>query len=99
MESITHDPCLPQIGWQGKHLCDGRLGAVKRSVETGHLGQLGVDLHGATNRGEIVRLMKRGQRDEILQCCKHLRIHADRLVVDRAAMHHAVPDAHNAIFR
>ncbi len=99
MEPVTHDPGLPQFGRQGEHLGHIGLGAVERRVEAGHLRQLGSTLQRSANRSEIVRLMQGGQRNEGFQHLQHLCIHAHRLCVGQAPVHHPVPDADQPVVR
>ena len=68
------------------------MGAVEGGVETG-------DLHGVRKRalrgadaGQIVRLVQRRQRAELLQFRKPLRVEHDGFGERDAAMHHPVPD-------
>ena len=66
---------------------------MKRSIEAGDLRNLRRALHHCTDRGEVVRLMQRRERDKTIERRKQRLIHSHRLRVLHSAMDDAVPDA------
>ncbi len=65
---------------------------VERGVEAGHLGQIGPGLGQRADGGQVVGLVRGGERFETGQDCQHPLIDHHRLGVDRSAMHHAMTD-------
>ena len=92
MEAVTTHAAVGDRLGQRKGLGDGRLAAVKRRVEAGDLRQRWRTLHQRPDRREIVRLVQRRKRNELLERADHGRVDADRLAVFEPAMNHAVAD-------
>ena len=68
--------------------------AVERGVEAGHLrADLGRRSMQQPDRRQVVRLVQRRQRDELLQVGQHRRIRRTGRRIRQAAMHHAMADA------
>ncbi len=68
------------------------MAAMKGGVEAGDLRQIRETGQDRTDRRQIVRLMKRRQRNVAFQSRQYVLIDPDRPVVVRAAMHDAMPD-------
>jgi len=71
-------------------LRDLRVAAVKRRIEAGDLGQLRQTVQQQSDRSEIVRLMQRCQRNELLECPQHTCVESHRAREFKAAMHDAM---------
>ncbi len=63
---------------QSKRLRNRRLRAVKRGVEAGDLEEGGLAFRHDSDRGEVVRLVKRGERDEPVEGSEHIGVDPDR---------------------
>jgi hypothetical protein len=63
---------------------------MEGGVETGHLGQVRVRSAQRFDRREIVRQMKRGQREQRREVTQHLLRDEHRLRVGHPAVDHAV---------
>jgi hypothetical protein len=81
---------------QRHELGDRRLAAMEAGVEAGHLRHGGEQLVHHVDRGEVVGLMERCQRDERPQVVQHLRCDDAGTGVLRPAVHDAVADAEHA---
>ena len=65
---------------------------MKAGVEAGHLGQIGRGGRDGADRRQIVRLVERGQRHELVEIVQHRLIDPLGRDVARAAVHDAMPD-------
>ena len=68
---------------------DGRGGTRYRSGRPGDIRMVGADL---TDRRQIVRLVQRGQRHELLEAVQHRVVHQGRCCEIRPTMHDPVAD-------
>ena len=93
MKTVTTHAGVVQLGRDREALRDVGIRAVKRSVEASYLRQ--VRQHGGSgaNRGQVVRLVQRRERDEFLERRQHLCIDAHRLGVVKSAVHDTVADS------
>ena len=93
-------PPHAQIGdclGQRERLRDRRRAAVEGRVEARHLRHLRQACEQRPDRGKVVRLVERGQRNVFFQRRHDRRIETHRLRVLEAAVHHAVTDARQAM--
>ena len=74
---------------------DGRLTAMEARVEAGDLRHAGKPLGHRVNRRQVVRLMERGERDQLPQILQNRRRDNGRTGEPCAAMHDAVTDTKN----
>ena len=64
VETVAAHARLVHFVGQSEHLREFRIGAMKRRIEAGDLRHLRGALHHCTDRGEVVRLVQRRERDE-----------------------------------
>ena len=74
VEAVAADALRVQLRGQREHLRDLRVAAVERGVEAGHLRQLRRALQQQADRRQVVRLMQRRERNELLQRLQHAGI-------------------------
>ena len=87
VKAVAMHAALGDLGRQREGLGDRWLGTMKRRIKTGDLRQVGTIQHQAPNRREIVRLVQRRQRDELVQGVIDACIHAHRATARGATMH------------
>ena len=92
MESVAAHAGVVQLGRDREAPRDVGIGRVERGVEARDLGQLGPPLEQERDRGEVVGLVQRRERDELLQQGDHVAVDPHRLGVIRPAVDHAVSD-------
>src|SRR5208337_3134688 len=92
VEPITSHTLGVQRQWYRKVIRQRAVPTMKCRIETGDLREVRETTQDRPDRRKIVRLVKRRQRDVAFESRQHILIDPDRLVVVRAAMHHAVPD-------
>ena len=90
MKTVTAQAALPGVPGQRQHLFHIGQRVVKGGVKACHLRQFGVAFKQCRNRFERKRLVQRRERNVAAQVGQHLRVHAHRVRVFGAAMHHAV---------
>ena len=73
---------------------DRVMGAVKRGVEAGHLWKVRKIGQKRADRRQVMRLMKRSQRNEPLQSGHDAMVDQHRPVIVRTAMNDAMTDSH-----
>ncbi len=93
MEAVAAHAALEVLVGQPVELRDALLSLVEGGVETGDLRQIRLHLLHGTDRRQVVRLMQRRQRDEVLEAAHRFRCHQQGSRVVGAAMHDAVADA------
>ena len=76
----------------GEVVRDGTVAVMKSGVEAADLRKAGGAGQQRADRGEVVGLVQRRERDETLEIGEHGRIDQDRPVVARAAMDDPMPD-------
>ena len=81
---------------QRNQLRDSRLTPMEARVEAGDLRHAGKPLEHRFYRRQVVRLMERGQRDQLPQILQDRRRNNRRTGKLRAAMHDAVTDTKDA---
>ena len=92
MEAVAPDADLVKLLRQREPLRDIRIRPMERRVEARDLRELWRALEQRSDRGQIVRLVQRRQRDELLQRLQHTGIHADRRGVLQPAVNDPVTD-------
>ena len=93
VEAVAADAPGRELARQRKFLRQRRLAAVEGGIEAGdlpHLGRGGAD---RPNDGDLVRLVQRGERHQLLEIGQQPAIDQRRLGILQSAMHHAVADA------
>ena len=97
METIAVDALLDEPARDG--VLPGRQGqgVVKGGVETGHLGQVRIQLAQGMDGAEVVRLMQRRQWNQGAELFYHRLIDQYRLLELLAAVHHPVADGNEAL--
>jgi hypothetical protein len=93
MKAVPQHTGLGVFQRQGIEPGDPRVGAVKRGVEAGDLGQVRQVLQQPPHRGQVVRLVEGEQGDEAFEKGQHPRRHPHRSGVVPPPMHHPVTDA------
>src|SRR3977135_467953 len=96
MESVTSHALGMKLIWNCIVVSDRVMRAVKRGVETGHLRKSWKIGQKRPDRGQVMRLMKRGQRDEPLQPGYDAVVDQHRPVIVRTAMNDAMTDGYRA---
>ena len=96
VKPVSLDTRLSDVLGQRHQLGDRRLSAMEARVEAGDLRHAWQPRRGRVDRGEVVRLVERGQRDEIAKVLQHLGGDERRAGVARATVHHAMADAEHA---
>jgi hypothetical protein len=91
MEAIAPQPLRREGARQGQGALHGGLLRMEGGVEAGHLRQLGVQILHMGDGRQVVRLVQRRQRAQLLQGRSRGVVHLHRLAVVRAAVHHPVP--------
>ena len=82
---------------QGEGVVNPRVATVKRGIEAGHLYRIGEGVARGADAGEVVRLMQGRERLVFFERFQNLIGDDDRGGVLRAAVHHAMPDAGDAV--
>src|SRR5690606_12463400 len=67
VEAIAAQAALPELERQGEACRLARLRGVKRRVEAGDLRQIGEAAFQRADGRDVVRLLQRGQRNQLLQ--------------------------------
>jgi hypothetical protein len=93
VEAIAAHALVVQFHRQCEHLRQFGLRAVEGGVEAGHLRHARLAFEHQPDRHQVVRLVQRRQRDELLQVRQHFAVHAHRRRVLHANMHDAMADA------
>ena len=93
VEAVAPHAGFVQLRGQREALRDVGIGAVERGIEAGDLRQLRRALEQAPDRREVVRLMQRRERNQLLERRHHVRIDAHRLREVEPAVHDAMSDA------
>ena len=92
VEAIAaHARLVPAVG-DGEAVRDLGVRAVKGRVEAGHLGDVRVAAANLPDRGQIVGLMQRGQRDKTVEIGQDGIVHPHRGRIVGTAMDHPMPD-------
>ena len=92
MEPIPPDARLGEFARQGEHLCELRLVAMERGIETGDLRHLRRRFRNRSDRNQVVRLMQRRQRRELGKRCDDIGIDPDRDCIVGTAVHDPMPN-------
>ena len=92
MEAVAAEAGLVKLRRQRESLGDVRVRPVERRVEAGHLRNLGSALEQGGDRREVVKLVQRRQRDELLQRFEDTHVRADRRGKLEAAVDDPVAD-------
>ena len=92
METVSPDAFGMQRQGNREMIGQRAVAAMKRGIETGDLRQVRETGQDRPDRREIVRLVKRRQRNVAFQSRQHVLIDPHRPVVVRAAMHDAMSD-------
>jgi hypothetical protein len=92
VETVAAHTALEVLVRQAVELRDPLLRLVEGGVEAGDLRQIRLYLLHGTDRRQVVRLVQRRQRDEVLESPHRFRRHQQRCRVIGSAMHDAVTD-------
>ena len=98
METVAANATVGDRGRQGKGLGHLGLVAMKGGIEATHLRQLRLVLQQQADRLEVMRLVQRCQRDELLQVSDDLGGQPHRRSVGEAAVHHTMADGGQPVF-
>ena len=93
VEAVAANALRVETFRQGEMVGNCAMTAVESRIEAGDLRQLRKARAERLHGGEIVRLMKRRQRDVALEFVEDGRVDEDRPVIFRSAVHDAVPDS------
>src|SRR4029453_4842117 len=80
---------------QGNEVNDRRVRTVETRGETGDLGNIGQTIENCFDRGEVVRLMQRRQRNQFVQLSQDFLSDDNWPSELRAAVHHAMAHAYD----
>src|SRR5882762_6905605 len=94
VKSVTPHPLGVKLMRYCIVVSDGVMGAVKRGVETCHLRKGWKICQKRADRCQVMRLMKRGKRNEPLQPGYDAMVDQHRPVIVRTAMNDAMTDSH-----
>ena len=97
MKAVPAHAAIGDRPGQRERLRHRRRAAVEGRVEARHLRQLRLALEQRPDRGQIVRLVQRRERNVLFERRQDRRIHAHGLRVLEPAVHHAVADARQAM--
>ncbi len=90
MEAVPLDAALAEVAGQRHHGGDRRVAAMEAGVEAGHLRHVGHAVEDGFDRREVVRLVERGQRRQLLQLGEDLPRDHGGAAEARAAVDHPV---------
>jgi hypothetical protein len=90
VESVTTNPLIVQPPRERECLRHRGHTAMKGRVETGYLRQGGIKCECSSDRGETMRLVQRGKRDQSVQLDQQFPSHPFRPDVPRASMNYAM---------
>ena len=93
MEAVAPNAGVRESPRQREGLCDSGLAAMKGRIEAGDLCDMRRPIQDGSDRGQVVRLMQRGEPYPFRQRRKGRRIDADGPIEVHSAMHNTVPDA------
>ncbi len=99
VESVALDARIPDLTWQRNELGYLGLATMKAGIEAHDLRHSGQTLPDRFDRREVVRLMKRRERDQRAKLLERLLRHDRRPGVLRAAMHDAMTNADDVCTR
>ena len=99
MEAVAAHARVVELLRQREHLRERRVGAVERGVEAGDLRQLRRALQQRADRREVVRLVQRRERHELLELRHDRGVDADRRGVVGAAVDDAMADRGEPVVR
>ena len=99
MEAVAPHPGLVVRPGERVEIGELRVGAVEGRVEAGDLRQPRLRLAQRADRGEVVRLVQRGEGDQPLERGEHRLVDQHRPGVLRAAVDHAVADGEQRLAR
>jgi hypothetical protein len=97
VESVTPHAGLMQVFGQCIALRELGIRAVKRRVEAGDLRQLRRPFEKAAHRRQVVRLMQRGEWNQLFECGHHARIDEHRPRVFKTAVHNTMSHSDETI--
>jgi hypothetical protein len=69
---------------------DGAVAVVEGSIEARHLQQVGMAVQQRADRGQVIGLMQRCERNVLLELREHRLVDDDRPVICRPTVNHAV---------
>ena len=93
VKAVALDALGAERARNGEGLGDSRVGAVKGGVETGYLTDFRQQLGDGLDAVEVVRLVQRGERDELFKLADRVRADRHRGREQLAAMDDAVADS------
>ena len=96
VEAVPLHAGIADLAGERDQLGDGRLSAVEARVEAGDLRHAGEPLRDRVDRSQVVRLVKRRQREEPAELLHDPRRDEDGSVEPGPAVHHAVSDPEDA---
>ena len=92
VKAVPADPLLVPGIRDREPVGDLGMVAVERGIEAGDLGDIGMAGADLPDRRQIVRLVQRGQRHELLEAVQHRVVHQGRCREIRPTMHDPVAD-------
>ncbi len=98
METVAANAAVGDLGRQGEGLGHLGLVAMKGGIEASHLRQFRLVGQQQADRLEVMRLVQRCQRDELLQVSDDLGSQPHRRSVVEAAVHHPMADGGQPVF-
>ena len=97
MESVAAHARVVELAGQRVHLFEQWLSPVHRGVEAGDLGQGRIAREQRPDRSEVVRLVQRRKRDQLLELRDDRGIDANRLLEAAAAVGDTMPDRRESV--
>ncbi len=99
METITAHALLIIGPWKREGIVHPRMSAVEGRIKAGDLHGVWEGTPRGGDAGEIVRLMKRGERNEVLKFRDNFTSQFNRFRIARPAVDYAVPDSRDPRLR
>ncbi len=95
METVALHPGIPNLPRERDQVRNGGMAAVKAGVEASDLRHVRQTLEDRFDGGEVVRLMERSQRDQLVELLQDLPGHDHRSGVARPSVDDAMADPEN----
>ena len=95
MKAEANESFVGQLAGQAQAFAAPRQRAMKRGVEAGHLRPGRKTLGNAVDRGQGLRKMVGGQRNDFVEIGPHTGVDAAGLAIIETAVDQAMPHAHD----